>query len=73
MGTFAIIIILLVILFFLRGSIQNDAEKQDGTSVLNAGARWKWEQRLDIVVLIVAIIKGTAIFKSYKWFANSNS
>ena len=48
-------------------------KKQDGTSVLNAGARWKWEQRLDIVVLIVAIIKGTAIFKSYKWFANSNS
>ena len=48
-------------------------KKLDGTSVLNAGARWKWAQQLDIVVLTVAIIKGTAIFKSYKWFANSNS
>ena len=27
MGTFAIIIILLVVLFFIRGSIQDDAEK----------------------------------------------
>lgn len=63
MGTFAIIIILLVILFFLEGPFKMTQKKQDGTSVLNAGARWKWEQRLDIVVLIVAIIKGTAIFK----------
>ena len=39
-------------------------KKLDGTSALNAGARWKWEQWLGTIVLTVDIIKGMVIFES---------
>lgn len=41
MGTFAIIIILLVVLFFLRGSIQNDAEKSGRDICPSCGCKMK--------------------------------
>lgn len=39
MGTFAIIIVLLVVLFFIRGSIQNDAEKTGRNICPNCGCK----------------------------------